>query len=155
MPNLDRPAVTGWLASAHPAPPLAAQPPIRAVEEHSAVEKSLAALGRALDTTAGDHLPELSHALRADPIRAEMQAILAQLGAARLLRILHWLAETDLPEGRAVLAELLRDDGDGSGAALRSAVQSLTRRARLAQIFDPDRLARLTAACEAALRGAA
>ena len=152
MPELDRPTVSNWLVSAHPCLPFAAHPPVRAIEDHSAVEKSLAALGQALETTAGEHLRELSLTLRADPMRAEMQAILAQLGAARMLRILHWLAENDLPDGRIVLSELLREDGDRVGAALRSAVHSLTRRARLAQIFDPRRIAQLTAACESALQ---
>jgi len=151
MPNLDRSSVTEWLTSAHPVPALAAHPPIRAVEDDPAVEKSLTELGGFLDTLAAANVKELTAALRTDPTRAEMQAILAQLGAARLLRILHWLAEIDLPEARAVLSALLEDGGDGAGAALRSAVEALIRSARLAQIFDPKRIAELTAACEAAL----
>jgi hypothetical protein len=152
MPQLDRLRVTDWLFAAHPAPPIAGQPPIRPIEDEPTVEKSLATLGLALDRAAGEDLRALSLALRSDPTRAELQAILTQLGAARVLRILHWIAEIDLPEGRAVLAALLRDDGDGTGAALRSAVEALSRRARLAQIFDPRRIANLAAACEAALK---
>lgn len=151
MPNLDRFSVTEWLTSAHPIPALAAHPPIRAVEDHPAVEQSLTELGAALDTLAAANVKELAAALRTDPTQAEMRSILAQLGAARLLRILHWLAEIELPEARAVLSALLEAGEDSAGAALRSAVEALIRSARLAQIFDPKRIAELAAACETAL----
>jgi hypothetical protein len=151
MLNLDRSSVTNWLISAHPVPPHAGPPPIRPVEDNPAVEKSLAQLGDALDAVVAANVEELAAALRTNPARAEMQAILAQLGAARLLRILHWLAEIDLPEARAALSALLEDGGDGAGAALRSAVEALIRSTRLAQIFDPERIAQLAAACEEAL----
>ena len=99
---------------------------------------------------ATDDLAALSLVLHGEPMRGEMQAILAQLGALRLLRILHWFGEIDLPDVRRVLSQLLRDDGSGAGKALRSAIDALTRRTRLAQIFEPARVAELAAACKLA-----
>ena len=79
---------------------------------------------------------------------------MAQLGAARLMRLLHWLAEIDLPGCNAVISALVGGD-DATGHALRAAIAAVTRRALLRRIFAPDRIAALQAACEIPLEGGA
>ena len=72
----------------------------------------------------------------------DFRAVLAQLGAARLLRLLHWLAESDEPRRIAVLIS----GDDATGAALRAAIAAVTRPALLRRIFAAERIAALDAA---------
>jgi hypothetical protein len=92
----------------------------------------------------------LSTTLRETPFRDDLHVVMAQLGAARLMRLLHWLAEIDLPDCPSVISALVGGD-DATGHALRAAIAAVTQRALLRRIFAPDRIAALHAACETAL----
>jgi hypothetical protein len=87
--------------------------------------------------------------LRDAPLRDDLSTVLAQLGAARLMRLLHWLAEIEIPDCHAVIAALIASD-DTTGQALRAAVAAVTRQALLRRIFARDRIAALQAACQIA-----
>lgn len=91
---------------------------------------------------------QMSTALRSDPARAELRAILAQLEQTRLLPILHRLAMTGVPHKREVLEGLLAANASGSGQTLRSTLQALHRRALLVRIFHPDRVQALRRICQ-------
>lgn len=148
MPDLDALSVTTWLTNLSP-PGAAADwpPPIRALETE--MHEPLRDLGKALDKAAKHNLARLGQTLRAEPTRDDFQAVLAQLGAARLLRLLHWLSENDTPDCHAVTAALL-GGGGASARALRAAVNAALRHNTLRHIFAPDRIAALQTACHAA-----
>ena len=152
MPNLEQHAVTAWLTELRPGPAATEWPPVmRAIETEADVPQRLAALGTALNELAPGDPHALATALRNPPLRDDLRAVLAQLGAARVLRLLHWLSETDLPDCHAVIAGLLQDDGR-AGQALRAAVEAVIRRVVLRRIFAPKRIAALELACAAALQ---
>ena len=155
MPNLEQYAVTEWLTALRPA--AAAKewpPPIRAIETEADNPERLQTLGSILDQLARGELEILATTLREAPFRDDLHAVMAQLGAARLMRLLHWLAEIDLPDCHSVISALVGGD-DAASHALRAAVAAVTRRALLRRIFAPDRIAALHAACETAREGGA
>ena len=104
-------------------------------------------LGAVLDDALARSPESLSAALRSNPIRAELQAILIQLDPTRLLAVLHRLAMVDLPARREVLETLLAPNPSGSGQALRATLQALHRQELLARIFHLDRVQALRRAC--------
>ena len=155
MPNLEQHAVTEWLIALRPAAATGEwPPPIRAIETEADNPERLQALGSILDQLSQGELEILSTTLREAPLRDDLRAVMAQLGAARLMRLLHWLAEIDLPGCHAVIPALIGGD-DGNGAVLRAAIAAVTRPALLRRIFAPDRIAALQIACETALEGSA
>jgi hypothetical protein len=150
MPNLEQHAVTEWLTELRP--PAATSewpPPIREIESEADNPERLLALGCALDQLPERELQGFSSALRQAPLRDDLSAVLAQIGAARLMRLLHWLAEIEIPECHAVFAALVGGD-DTNGQALRAAISAVTRRALLRRIFAPDRITALQIACQTA-----
>jgi len=150
MPNLEQHAVTEWLTALRPAAVNEWPPPIRAIETEADNGQGLQALGSILDEIAPEDLRDLSTALREGPPREDLRAVMAQLGGARLMRLLHWLAEIDLPDCPSVISTLVGGD-DATGDALRAAIAAVTRRALLRRIFSPDRIAALQTARETAL----
>jgi hypothetical protein len=152
MPDLEQHAVTEWLAALRPAAANEWPPPIRAIETEADNAERLQALGSILDEIVPGALRDLSTALSEAPLRDDLRAVIAQLGAARLMRLLHWLAEIGLPDCPTVISALVGGN-DGNGDALRAAIAAVTRWALLRSLFAPDRIAALHAACEAALAG--
>ena len=90
----------------------------------------------------------LSSALRADPVRADMNAVLVQLGPGHALPLLNCLATADLPNRQEVLDALLTGELPGSVQALRATLQAVHRQDLLAAIFHPDRVHGLRRACQ-------
>jgi hypothetical protein len=149
MLDLERGAVTRWLAELWPGADGATWPPaIRPIEADADTPELAIALGRVLDEVGEGNLVTLDAALRAAPLRDDLGNVLAQLGAARVLRLLHWLSESDLPHCDAVIRGLLSGD-NASGRSLRATVSAVTRRATLRRMFAPERIAALEAACTA------
>ena len=152
MPDLEQSAVTAWLSALRPDPAAPAWPPaIRAIETQEDLPDRLTALGVAFDAAVQGGPQPVAAALRNAPLRDDMAAFLAQLGAARVLRLLHWLSETNLPDCHAVIAGLLQGDG-GPAVALRATVAAVTRPAILRRIFAPDRIAALERACSTTIQ---
>ena len=145
MPNLEQHAVAEWLTALNPTAASGWPPPIRAVETAAENPQRLQALGSRLDQLASGELTILPAALSQPPLRDELRAVLAQLGAARLLRLLHWLGESDIPDCHAAIAALV-DGDDATGAALRAAIAAVTRPALVRRIFAAERVAALDAA---------
>ena len=152
MPDLEQAAVTEWLTALRPAAANEWPPAIRAIETEADNAERLQALGSILDEIPQGELPDLSTALREGPLRDDLRAVMAQLGAARLMRLLRWLAEIDSPACLAVISALVGGD-DATGDALRAAIAAVTRPALLRRIFASDRIAALHGACETALEG--
>lgn len=114
-------------------------PPARPVERDPDVAARLADLGALLSAAALADPPGLSAALRADPLRADLQAVLAGLGLAAQLRVLTWPAEAGLPEAGAVAEALVSGPGEAA-AALRAARAAAIAWATLRDLFAPERL---------------
>src|SRR5207245_1371756 len=106
-------------------------PPVRAVETEGDNLERLQAFGSLLDQLAERDLQDFSAALCEAPLRDELRTVMAQLGAARLMRLLHWLAEIDLP-GCAVITQAgvnglnARIQADDSNINAPQSVTSLT-----------------------------
>jgi hypothetical protein len=155
MPNLEQHAVSLWLAELLPDVNANQWPPaFRALETAADHAKRLKTLGDVLDRLASKEPQPLSAVLTEATLRGDLRAVLAQLGAARLMRLLHWLAQRDMPEPRGMIAALVAGD-DAEGNALRAAIAAVTRRALFARIFAPERIVALAAACHTAFSGPA
>ena len=90
MPDLEQTAVTAWLTALRPDAAVPAWPPaIRAIETEEDVPARLVVLGSALDAAARGDLHPVATSLREAPLRDDTAALLAQFGAARVLRLLH------------------------------------------------------------------
>jgi hypothetical protein len=155
MPNLRMPDVKDWFSAAHG--PLASSdwpPPIRAIEERDGHPQLLAELGAALDEAADHDSGYVSAVLLEDNGPERLRDIVAQLGLARLLRVLHWALETDLPNVHHLVPRLLSGE-DLDARALRSALTALNGRITLERMFSPARIAALDAACATAEKDAA
>ncbi|MDT8278690.1 hypothetical protein RQ734_21775 [Roseomonas mucosa] len=148
MPDLSKSTVTSWLQEREPAVATLWDGAVRPVEDDPDVRAALAELGEALDQSLNRDARQLSAVLRDEPVQDSLRQVLAQLGPARLLRVLHWLSFAGLPEGGAVLKDLLQNDPTGAGQVLRAAVEKLHRQELLARIFSRGRLEVLLAACQ-------
>lgn len=140
MPSMDREPL--------PSP----SPPAMENVTHRTARDRLAAV---LDDAGVRDPARLSSTLRGEPVRTELQTILAQLDPARLLPILHRLATTSLPNQREVLEALLAADPSSSGQALGATLRALHRQALLARIFHPHRVQALRHACRPLAQGPA
>jgi hypothetical protein len=147
MPELDQKAIDEWLASIKP-PGGGPEwpPPIRPIETDAEIAPRLQALGRALDRAAQADKRGLSATLQADPMPGHLRAVIEQLGAGRMLRLLNWLAESGLPDAPIIINALLQAHAP-SRDALRTAILAVTRHAMLARIFAPARVAVLADIC--------
>ena len=150
MPDLERHAVMDWIAVCAPAIAHSCAIPIRAVEEKEKIHTALVELGRALDHEAISGA-RLSACLQTGEPGKDLQAVLTQLGPARLLRLLRWL---DADPNRTGVLRALLDGSYGSAAALQAAFQALHRQELLGRIFEEPRLALLLAATKTAREGA-
>ena len=146
MPNLEQQAVTGWLADLRPNDGTTWPPAVRPIETAGQASDQLIALGAALDGLAPIDLRRLRDALREDPLLTEMRTAMAQLGAARTLRLLHWLAEVELPDCHGAIASLTYGQ-DAGATALRATIEAVTRAAMVRRMFAPDRITALELAC--------
>jgi hypothetical protein len=141
------PDVKDWFSAAHgPLVPSDWPPPIRAVEERDGHPRLLAELGAALDGASNHDPGYVSAVLLEDNGPERLRGIVAQLGMARLLCILHWTLETDLPNVHSLVPRLVAGD-DLDARALLSALTALNRRITLERMFSPARIAALDAAC--------
>ena len=155
MPNLRTPDVQEWLAALHGSlGPGDWPPPIRAIEARDGHPQLLADLGAVLDAAANQDAGAVAAFFVQDPGPQELRPILAQLGAARLLRILHWALEHELPDSHLITPRLLAGD-DAETRALLATLCALTRHITLHRIFLPQRIAALEAACTQAQEEAA
>ena len=142
MPDLERHAVLDWLRLAEPATTALGTGLVRPIEVTEAVEPLLVGLGQRLDSYPD---PSSAASLLAAGDLAPLREVLAQLGIARLLRLLTWLdAAGTTPEGGLPDA-LLRDDSTEAGLALRATLATLHRQTLLDRLFAPERLEHLTA----------
>ena len=151
MPNFEEGPVTDWLKEIRPVPFAQDWPPaVRPIETVGDALQLLTLLGALLDEICAADPSALSEALRSDPLRRCLQTVLAQLGAARALRLVDWLAEQEVPETYLIVAGLTAGD-HAEAQALRHTITHVLRRSTLRRTFAPDRLIALQEAATNAL----
>lgn len=145
MPDLATEPVRAWVAAAYPQLSAEDWPlPIRAIEEPAAHQGLLAALGVALEAAGAAEGQGWNPGHSLDRLRP----VLAQCGAARLLRFLHWTLEADLPDAPRMTSLLAEGDGP-EARAIAAALRAVALRNTLNRMFSPARVAELEAACAA------
>ena len=106
------------------------------------------ALLRAALADAACHAPgNLATALLADPARADLVAVLAQLEPPEALLVLAEIAGLPAPDRHAALTCLLAAGPSDAARALRAGYAAQTRQALLGRIFSPTRVQDLKRAC--------
>lgn len=140
MLDLSKAACLAWLARAAPPGTARSAPPVMPIEDHPDVAPAIEAFGATLDDAGGRGGEAVGKALLSDG-GDTLRSALAQLGTARLLRLVAWIDETD---GR-ITDEVLRDDQSEAGRCLRATLAALNRQDLLARIFAPERLNSLLA----------
>ena len=137
MPNFEEGSVTNWLEEIRPISVTRDWPStVRPIETVGDAPQLLTHLGELLDEICAADPSALSEALRSDQIRRCLQIVLAQLGAARALRLVHWLAEQEIPETHLVVAGLTAGDR-AEAEALRDTIMHVLRRSTSAASLRP------------------
>lgn len=150
MPDLEQDSVIAWLRKAAPShgddlwPP-----PIREIERRADTPDRLIGFGHSLGAAAAADANALRQALCDGALRDDLRSVLAQLGAARLLRLIHWLGE-EVADHEAI--QVLLSDDHPEADALRSAIDALIRQTTLGRLFDRTRINALAAAVATAKR---
>jgi hypothetical protein len=141
--------VVAWFSPIRPPTRQNNWPPvIRAIERGRSVEPLLHELGAILFELGTQDPSILLKAFLGDPVQHDLQTVMAQLGAARLLRLVDWLSAT-LPGAPQLLARL--SQGRAANAqAINSSLRALTARDTLTRMFSLDRVAWLQSCAEAA-----
>ncbi len=148
MPDLTRLSVLAWLGVQEPDKPDLLENPVTAAEAHPDVEAALIGLGEALDFALARDPAGLAADLCSDPTRADMRAVLGQLGVPRALRLIAWIMQGGLPDANVVLGAVLAPDSAGNGQYLQAMLSGCVRPPLLERLYAPDRLTALLAACQ-------
>ena len=151
MPDLSQNAARAWLRQIEPVEAATAWPPaIRAVEDQGDAPGLWIELGQCLDQVAAAGPDALTHALKAPPVSAGLREVLAQAGAARVFRVIHWIGQSAQADSYALLTAVTGGDSS-EAAALRATIVGFGRRATLSRIFAPERVEALHTATELAM----
>ena len=145
MPDLNSSAIEDWL-SEHGSAAVAANADT-GLENQPVAMPHVVRLGSALDEALGRSRPETEAFLTASGTGAHLRPVMAGLGSARRLRMLHWLSDSGFRDPRALVESVTAPTPDGAGQGLRQWLLDLQRRELLAAIFDTDRINLLLAAC--------
>lgn len=141
--------VVAWFAPIRPHARQNNWPPaIRPIERGGGVEPLLHELGTVLSELDAQDPSILPKALMDATVQRDLQSVMAQLGAARLLRLVDWFVVT-LPGGQQLLAQLSQGR-TANAQAISSSLRALTARDTLARMFSLDRVADLQICAETA-----
>jgi hypothetical protein len=152
MPDLRTSTVLDWLQPMRPRDlPDLWPSPIRPLERSAQAEALLAEFGLHLDQEATQAPGRLAAQLTTEGAVSSFQQTIAQLGAARAMRLMHWFRETQLPEGVAAGNAIMRGETQAA-RAIRACVTSVARQATLARLMSQERLEELASAAQAAMQ---
>lgn len=142
MPDLERSDVLDWLQRTEPRLAGAGVPVFRPVEDTPEVRALLSDFGHALGTASAE---QIGGGIGEDD-GATAREVLAQLGVARMLRLVEWLDGAAGGAAHNAQALLLRSDTTEAGRFIRTVLDALHRQDLLGRIFAPERLQALLAA---------
>jgi len=145
MPDLHRSSAIAWLSAVEPGFDGRLTAPMRPIEDLAAIHPLLVELGEALDHVRARQPDQLVPMLLDETTVSTLREVLAQLGPARMLRLIAWFEDGDLSESERLFDALVRDDLSAAGQLLRNMLRELHRQALLARIFSLERLALLQA----------
>ena len=149
MPDLRTTTVLDWLQLMRPREAPGVWPPaFRPMETSSQTEALLAELGQRLDQVAAREPAGFCALLSQEDVIGDLQLAIAQLGAARTMRIMHWLREGGIPEGIAIGNAIMTGHTQAS-RAIRACVTTVARQAALSRLMSPNRLEELAPAAQA------
>jgi hypothetical protein len=142
MLNFTEADVVAWFEPMRPHTRQNNWPPaVRPIERAGSVEPLLHELGAALSELDTQDPSILPRALMDPTVQRDLQKVVAQLGAARLLRLVDWFVAT-LPGGQQLLPQLSQGR-TANAQAISSSLRALTARDTLARMFSVDRVAEL------------
>lgn len=149
MLDLTAESVTGWLQAIQPTrTDTDWPPPIRLIEVSPEAERLFDGLGQALSQHQIADGANLLVALSDQVFLASFRAVLAQMGAARMLRVIAMLADT-LPDGAmALIQREFRDTKTADGRALGAALDAVARTTLRGRLTAESKLATLALAVE-------
>ena len=142
MLDLKTEAIAKWLA-VHGSEDLARSPP--RADDGPELSDVLAAFSSALDGSVQDGVEPLEAALH-QGLSPSMAEVIAHLGPARRLRLLHWLTEAGFDQPARVI-DGITDPGTQGGAVVLRWMTALLRREQLDRLFSADRIETLKTAC--------
>ncbi len=142
MLDLKTEAVAEWLAI-HGSEDLARSPP--RTDDRPELSGALATFGSALDGNVRDGVEPLETALH-QGLSCSMAEVIAHLGPARRLRLLHWLTEAGFDQPDRVI-DGITDPSTPGGAVVLRWMTALLRREQLDRLFSIERIETLKTAC--------
>jgi hypothetical protein len=149
MPDLTEGGVTEWFTPIRPPGPRKFWPPVfRHAECAPSITPLLEDLGSALSELQAEGDAAMAYKLQDENAFRDLQVVVAQLGGARLLRILEGFASS-FPEGKKLIARLTRGPST-EAQTIQSALHSLTGRATISRMFNPDRVVELQTCAQVA-----
>lgn len=149
MLDLHPHAVAGWLKAIQPARTDADwPPPIRPIEASDDAAGLFEQLSEALGKHQDDGGARLAVALADPKMAASLRTVLAQLGAARMLRIVAALSDVLPDETMAPLQRDLRDRRTAEGRALGAALDATAHTTLRGRLTAQHRLEALARAVE-------
>lgn len=151
MPDLSAYGVKNWLIQQNPRAFCELAEAVRFAEQDPTLEAALVALGVALDDADRENPHGLTRRFKTDLERTRFQTVLAQLGQARLIRLLDWLSDPSQPQRHALLRGLFSPDAPDAAQAARSAIRHLRRQTLASRLLDLNRLSTI-ADCAASHR---
>jgi hypothetical protein len=125
-------------------------PAIRPAEREPAIEPLLDTLGTILSEFENSDSAAIPEGLIDDTVLEELQTVVAQFGAARLLRLVDWLSSV-VPDQSRLVARLANGKS-GHAQAIRSSLRALTVRDTITRMFSIERVAELQSCAETALK---
>ncbi len=147
MPDLETAAVSAWLREHETVAVGVSDGTGPAVAEMPEVVAALKRCGSVLDDALAAGTAPIARLLASDPVRSDLQQIMAQLGIGWSLRMIGWITAEGLPDADAIVARLSDEDPTGSGQFLHASLAEAARPALMSRLFAPERLTDLLTAC--------
>ncbi len=138
---------TAWLEQEEPYRSSSLPAALHRLEETPNIEAALVAVGIALDEARTNVPEKLFKLINKDPGKTAFRTVLAQLGDARLIRLMEWLSTPDHPTRHELLAGLLTPGTTDSSQAIAVIYRALTRRTILQRMIGDERIGSLYAVC--------
>jgi len=146
--DLSQSGLMAWLANSGAYEFAELPGAVQRAEAHPSVETALVAFGVALDEASNHDPARLQRRLQNAPAQNAFLTVLAQLGQARLIRLLEWLSEPGKRQRHVLLAALFSPDAPEPATAVRASIRRLSRQLLIQRLIRTDRLETLQSCCE-------
>ena len=148
MPDFSPGALKSWLTRREPDLSSRLPEALQRLQADPCVEAALLAFGLALDETRRNSPNGLFELLNRDPGRTAFRAVLEQLGDARMVLLLDWLAAPNHPKRHRLLTALLIPDTGDPAPLILATLRDLHRHALILRMFGEERIHALLSVSE-------